>query len=158
MITKAYKIVSDTVLGGFEEPLLRYQAGYASSAINSAATYIPCSIDKPISVIITPFNYPNDANNVAFASGYEVASLENLDDLSVLPTITSGVDYLPYQFAKYNDNVYQCLVSHTAPSGNPFVESNWQLITDKKFLRLDHTAPGANKVAVFSFLILGYDL
>jgi len=151
-----------------EDEILSYQEGQVASGINVAYTFIPCAIEEPIGVIVTPVKLGAlSANGVALFTtvvGYEVDSLDVLSVVADLDAHAASIDYEIGTIVKATDPVdsvvkaYVCNTQHTSTAGPDFEAdiANWDQVNCDTFLKLTHTAAGADLVANFTYLINGY--
>ncbi len=154
MITKLIRVATEK-LTSVEDDMLYYQGGTVASALNASSTFLPCSMNKPLAVVLTPVYDVDDANGTALGA-WEVESLENLATVSNLPAYTSGVNYKVDQLVRYNDDAYICLEAHTSTA--TFDPSKWKKLNAKTFVKINHNAAGSNKLVKVSYLVFGYDL
>lgn len=153
----------------FTVPLM--QEGLAASSINTAYTFIPCDMKQPKHVKITPVKLSTtSANGVAFfttTGGWQVDSLTSLTAISGVDDWAQNVAYVVGNVVLNpdDDTAYICIVAHTSTNvGTEAVDwatdiaaGYWQeLPATTKFIKLTHTAAGANKVANFTYEIQGY--
>ncbi|NPV12736.1 MAG: hypothetical protein HPY57_13195 [Ignavibacteria bacterium] len=153
MITKLIRVATEK-LTSVEDDLLVYQGGTVASAINATSTYLPCGMNKPLTVIIAPV-VDSDADNSKLA-GWQVSSLETLSEVSNLPAWAASTAYKLDQIVSNNDKAYICVKAHT--SGSSFDPTKWKELREKTFLKINHQAAGAGKLVKVAYLILGYDL
>jgi Carbohydrate-binding module family 5/12 len=157
-----------------EHSIPKVQRGYVVSGIDKTSTYLPCDIQFPKKVTLTPnpgraLAAATDATKVALfttVAGY-VFDLDNLKAVADLDAWANGVDYEVDQIVSNGGKAYTCIKANTsdntASTGNePGVADNvsedyWQEIDPKYFLKVTHTSPGVtDKVAQFAYEIVGY--
>lgn len=154
MVTKPINFATEKILS-VEDELIKYQAGTVASAVNSTATYIPCGIEKVLSVVVTPVKLGTTSDNLtAFASMFQIDDLVNLSTVSDLPSWQASTSYVVDQLVSNSGKAYQCLETHT--SGSSFDPTKWKELKETNFVKITHAGAGAGKVAYISFVIVGY--
>lgn len=142
------------------------QTGLVASKINVAYTFVPCDIPDPKSIVITPVKLgTTSANGVALFTtvvGYQVDDVETLSAISDLDAHAASIDYNVGTIVKATETggtqkAYVCIKAHTSTAGPDFDADigNWLELPTTTFLKVTHTAAGADKVANFNYTILG---
>jgi len=163
LIGKVKRYMSE-VNTSVEDSILSYQEGLAASKINTAYTFIPCAIEDPTNVVVTPVVLGTvSANAVAFPQVAEVTSLTALSAVADLDAHAASVAYNVGTVVKATPTggslgAYVCSTAHTSTAGPDFDTdiANWNLLPHTAFLKIVHTAAGSAKVANFRYKIEGY--
>lgn len=177
LIGKVKRYMSEK-LSSVEDTILSYQEGTATSGINTAYTFIPCAIETPANVIITPVTLLGADGAVVSANSTAFPSMAELDSLTVFSAIANLADYATstvyyvgtiVKATPTNGSLsaYVCNAQYTSVVGggdSPITDSfdssisKWTKLPHTKFLKVKHTSAGANKVASFNYKIDGYKI
>ena len=163
-----YRISSDQ--GGSVNHGIAYaQEGIAASKIATAYTFIPCDIQLPHQVFLTPVKLgTTSANGVAFfttTGGWQVDSFDTFSAVADLDAHAASVAYEVGTIVKATPTggalgAYVCVEAHTSTAGPDFdadlASGYWQLLSTTTFLKITHTSAGSGKVANFHYKIEGY--
>lgn len=163
LVGKVKRYMSEK-LTSVEDSILSYQEGLATSKIATAYTFIPCAIEDPTNVVISPFVLASvGANAVAFPQVAEVTSFTTLSAISDLDAHAASVAYNVGTVVKATPTggslgAYVCSTAHTSTAGPNFDAdiAKWNLLPHTAFLKIVHTSAGAGKVAAFRYKIEGY--
>lgn len=167
LIGKVRRYMSEK-LTSVEDEILLFQDGQVASKINTAYTFLPCGIEVPTNVFITPVKLSTtSANGVAFFTttvGPQVDSLTALSAVADLDAHAASVAYVVGNIVKATPTggslgAYICNTAHTSTAGPDFDTdiANWTKLNETAFIKLTHTAAGSAKVAFFSYKIDGYN-
>lgn len=160
--------ISSNQGGSVEFGIPYAQEGIAASKINAAYTFVPCDIELPHQVFITPVKLSTtSANGVAFfttTGGWQVDSFDTFSAVTDLDAWAQNVAYNVGTLV-YNGTVaYVCVEAHTSTTGGTaaadwatdLAAGYWQALETTTFLKITHTAAGSGKVAYFHYQIQGY--
>ena len=155
---KVKRFMSEKITS-FEDEILSYQEGFVRDGNTSLLqTAIPCGIDEPVAVTVTPVaNYNGEANDnsAALADAVELVSNipSKLADLpaDVIPGYGNGNDYVIGNLTQHGGQAYVCVKSHTASTDTPDL-NNFTPIRSDSFLLVKHAA-GAFQ---FTYIVYGY--
>jgi len=149
-------------------PTSLIQEGQAASKINTAYTFIPCDMQSPHNVVITPVVYSTvSANGVAFHTttvGAEITSLDTLSAVTNLDAHAESIAYIPGNLVKATltdgtEKAYLCIEAHTSTAGPDFDTDYglgyWLELSTTTFIKITHTAAGSSKNAFFHYCIIG---
>lgn len=162
-----YRISSDQ--GGSVNHGIAYaQEGIAASKIATAYTFIPCDIQLPHQVFLTPVKLSTtSANGIAFfttTGGWQVDDFDTFSGVTDLDAWAQNVVYNVGTLV-YNGTVaYVCVEAHTSTTGGTaaadwatdLATGVWQALSTTTFLKITHTSAGSGKVAYFHYKIEGY--
>jgi len=152
-------------LTSIEDEILLYQEGQVASKINTAYFYLPCGIDIPLAVSLTPVKLSTtSANGVALfttTAGWQVDSLDTLSAISALDAYGTGVVYQVGTIVKNSDEdkAYICHTGYTSDGAGTLagdIDSYWSELKETAFVKITCTAPGSGKVVNVNFKIEGY--
>lgn len=164
LIGKVTRYMSEK-LTSVEDEILLFQEGQVASKIATAYTFVPCAINVPIALYITPVTLGStSANAVAFPAVPEVLSFTSLSAVSDLDAHAASVAYVVGNVVRATETggteaAYICNTAHTSTAGPDFDTdvANWTKLTHTTFLKLVHTSAGASKVANFNYKVEGYN-
>lgn len=152
-----------------EDSILSYQEGLAASKIATAYTFIPCNIQEPTGVFITPVKLSTTSTNgVCFATTTVCAEVDSLTTFSAYSDLDAWAQNVAYNIGTlvYNGTTaYLCKVAHTSTTGGTaaadwatdLAAGYWITLTCTTFLKITHTAASSSKVANFRYKIEGYN-
>ena len=163
LIGKTSRYMSEKITS-VEDEILSYQEGQGASKIATAYSFIPCAMETPIGVTVTPVTLGSvSANKVAFPSVIEVLSLDVFSAVTDLDAHAASIAYNVGTLDKATETdgteaAYLCNTAHTSTAGPDFDAdiANWYKLPHTTFLKLVHTSAGAAKVANFTYKIDGY--
>lgn len=154
MVSKVIRFATEKILS-VENDLLSYQYGDVASGTNASVTFVPCDLSKVFSVLLTPVKLGTTSANLTALDNYEVDSLTTLSSVSDLSAWAASTAYIAGQLVSYSGKAYQCLEDHT--SGTTFDSTKWKKLSATNFVKVNHVAAGAGKVAYFNFLLVGLE-
>ena len=173
LIGKVKRYMSEKITS-VEDSILSYQEGFAAGKVATANTFIPCNIEDPTNVVITPIykaavsltDSASDNGKAFFTTikGWEVASLLTLSGISDLDAwVQTTIKNVGYIF-NYDGVAYITTVGHTSSTGGTeaadfatdLALGVFKVLPYTTFLKIIHEAPAATKVANFRYKIEGY--